>query len=507
MRYTNILNPALIAALLAPPLCLVGCGDGSGDIIQNPTRDAGTDTGAPDTGAPATDSGAVPADSGADSGTPTTDAGVVCPASPTEVRVTASTITANTTWDCTHTYVLDGAAPTFVMAPAVLTIGPGTVIRGSNPQTAIIVTRGARIEAGGTAAQPIVFTSNRPVGMRRAGDWGGVVLLGGAAINDSANMTGATGTNQLEGLDSTDMRGRYGGGATADDAYNCGTMRYVRIEFAGYTLSANNELNALTVCACGSATTLDYIQTHRGADDGVELFGGTANLRHIVSTLSDDDGLDWDQGWRGKAQFIVVQGPAMSGESDPSGIEADNDRDVATAAPVSEPTIYNATILGPGNTVSIANNRAVVVRRGTAGRLVNLLVGGFPVSGIDVRDTATFALATGATPRLQFTNSLIWSNGPDGMQHFLDNSADTFDEAAWFNEASRANRVGVDPMLPAPFNPTAPDLTPPAGSPASTGAATPPSDGFFDASATYLGAVPPGASTHWMSGWTSFPAN
>jgi hypothetical protein len=503
----------------------MGCDDGTGDIMGNPTLDsgtdlgAGTDSGTPDSGTPDSgtpdsgtpdggtpDSGTQVTDSGtADAGAP--DSGVSCPANPTEVRITADTIMASAAWDCSHTYILDAPTPTFVMAPAVLTIGPGTTIRGNNPQSAIIITRGARLEASGTAAQPIVFTSNRPVGMRRAGDWGGVVLLGGAAINDSANMTGATGTNQLEGIDSTDMRGRYGGGTSPDDAFNCGTVRYTRIEFAGYTLSANNELNGLTVCACGSATTLDYIQVHRGADDGVELFGGTANLRHIVSTQSDDDGLDWDQGWRGRGQFIVVQGPAMSGESDPSGIEADNDRDVATANPVSEPTLYNATILGPGNTVSIANNRAAVLRRGTAGRLVNFLVGGFPVSGVDVRDDATFALARATPARLQFTNSLIWSNGPDGAQHFLDNAADTFDEAAWFNEASRANRAGTDPMLPAPYNATAPGLVPPATSPAATGGATPPSDGFFDVTATYLGALPPGSTTHWMSGWTAFPAN
>ncbi len=540
-RHSSILGPAVIAALIASSGIVVGCDDdGGGDILSN--RDSGTDAGTTptdvgttptDMGTTQTDVGTTPADTGTtptdvgtnptdtgtteagttptDSGTTPTDvgadSGVTCPASPMEVHITADTITANTTWDCTRTYILDGATPTFVMSPAVLTIGPGTVVRGSNPSSAIIITRGARLEANGTAEQPIVFTSNRPVGMRRAGDWGGVVMLGNARINDSANMTGSTGTNQLEGLDSTDMRGRYGGGATPDDAASCGTLRYARIEFAGYTLSANNELNSLTLCACGSGTTIDYVQVHRGADDGVEIFGGTTNIRHIVSTQSDDDGLDWDQGWRGKGQFIVVQGPAMSGESDPSGIEADNDRDVPTSMPTSEPTLYNLTVLGPGNTVSIANNRAVVLRRGTAGRLVNALVGGFPVSGIDVRDTATFTLAMGDTPRLQFANSLIWANGPDGMQNFLDNTTDTFDEAGWFTAAARNNRVGTDPMLPAPYNATAPGLVPPTGSAAATGAATPPSDGFFDATATFVGAVPPGSTTNWMSGWTAFPAN
>lgn len=514
LRHSIKLSPAALAALLAH------CDSGTGDVMDNTARDAGntptdvvttdvvsTDVVATDVVTTDAATNDVVTSDAATNDAPTTDAGVTCPATPTEVHITADTITASTTWDCAHTYILDSPSPTFVMSPAVLTIGPGTVIRGNTPQSAIIVTRGAKLVASGTAAQPIVFTSNRPVGMRRAGDWGGVVLLGGASINDSANMTGATGTNQLEGIDSTDMRGRYGGGATADDTHDCGTVRYVRIEFAGYTLSANNELNGLTVCACGSRTTLDYIQVHRGADDGIEVFGGTANLRHAVITQSDDDGLDWDQGWRGKAQFVVVQGPAASGESDPTGIEADNDRDVATATPISSPTIYNITVLGPGNAVSIANNRAVVLRRGTAGRIANALVGGFPVSGVDVRDAETFALATGADPQLQFASSILWANGPDGMQHFVDNAADTFDEMAWFTAAARMNRVGADPMLAAPFNATAPGFTPAAGSPAATGAATPPNDGFFDATAVYLGAIAPGASTNWTSGWTAYPAN
>lgn len=538
-RHGSFLSPAVIAVLLSSSGIVVGCDDGGGDILNNPTRDAGTDAGTgtdlgtgptdtgttpTDTGTPPTDTGTTPADTGTtptdggttptdggnptDAGTTPTDAGgVTCPASPMEVRITADTITTSTTWDCTRTYILDSATPTFVMAPAVLTIGPGTVIRGANPSSALIVTRGARLEAQGTAAQPIVFTSNRPVGMRRPGDWGGVVLLGNARINDSANMTMVTGTNQLEGLDSTDMRGRYGGGATPDDASSCGTLRYARIEFAGYTLSMNNELNSLTLCACGSGTNIDFVQVHRGADDGLEIFGGATNIRHIVSTQSDDDGLDWDQGWRGKGQFIVVQGPATSGESDPTGIEADNDRDVPTSMPTSEPTLYNVTVLGPGNTVSIANNRAVVLRRGTAGRLVNFLIGGFPISGVDVRDMATFTLGMGDPPRLHFANSIIWSNGMDGMQHFVDNTMDAFDESGWFTAAARNNRVGADPMLPAPYNATAPNFVPPAGSPAATGGATPPTDAFFDATATYVGAVPPGSTTNWMSGWTSFPAN
>jgi hypothetical protein len=432
-----------------------------------------------------------------------------CPANPPVEMVTMETITADTNWDCNHTYVLAVDNPTFVLAPAVLRIGPGTVIRGDRPRSSIIITRGARIEATGTAAQPIVFTSNKPVGMRRAGDWGGVALLGTATINSSQRPDGgAMGENQLEGIDSADMRGRYGG---AMDTSTSGIIRYARIEFAGYTLSANNELNGLTLCACGSGTIIDYVQLHRGADDGIEIFGGTVNVRHIVSTLSDDDGFDWDQGWRGKAQFVLIQGPPMSGESDPSGIEADNDRDVNTSMPTSEPTIYNISVFGPGSTATVANMRGAVIRRGTGGHIFNMLLQGWPTGGIDVRDAATFALTMGATPRLTFENSIVFQNGAGGTAHFTDGEPaampDMFDEAAWFM-GRPGNLVGMDTMVPAPSNPTTPNFVPPANSPAASGGATPPAgDAFFDATATYRGAVPPGQPTNWMSGWTAFPEN
>lgn len=470
--------------------------------------DASIDHAAPDVTSPdVIPADTAPTDASHDdvvSDTPTTP---TCAANPTPVMITADTITADTTWDCDHTYILATSSPIFVLAPAVLTIAPGTVIRGDMPQAALIVTRGARLEAAGTREQPIVFTSNRTVGSRRSGDWGGVVLLGGASINDSANGTGVSGTNQIEGLDSSDMRGRYGGGTSPDDTWNCGTLRYARIEFAGYTLSANNELNGLTVAGCGSRTTLDYVQIHRGADDGVEFFGGTANLSHFVLTQSDDDGLDWDQGWRGKGQFIIVQGPAMSGESDPGGIEADNDRDVNTAAPISEPLLFNLSIIGPGNTVSVANMRGGVLRRGTAARIYNALFQGWPVGGVDVRDQATFDLANANPARLTIENSVFFANGPSASDHFSDNAPDSFDESAFFGDATRANRVDVDSLLAAPYSAATPDFVPAASSPLATGAKTPPSDAFFDATALYVGAIAPGASSNWTSGWTAYPVN
>jgi len=500
---------------------LAACGDNGGDIMN---RDAatGTDTAtAQDLGTPGADvvDASQPRPDVVDAGSPmaadvvdagstmtadVVDAGstmtadvVDVPAAPAdagETTLTTAEITANTTW---RGIVRLPNELVFVRAPAVLTIEPGTRVVGQ-ASSALIVTRGARIEASGTAERPIVFgpaSAITPGMTPRRGDWGGLVMLGGATINRSGGDAGA-GENQIEGVDATDSRGRYGG---TDDNYNCGTLRYVRIDYAGKVLARDNELNSLTLGACGRATTIDFVQTHRGEDDGVELFGGTVDLKHIVITQSDDDGLDWDYGWRGRVQWLFVQAPASSTESDPSGIEADNDRDANNATPRSLPVIYNATVVGP-NPMTNAMPGAVF-RRGTGVRMFNAIFTGWGSRAVDVRDTASAALTMGMNPDLQVSNSLFNNNGAMGTTHFVADM--TLDDNAVFRDAARMNRFDVDPMLPAAGNLTAPNITPPMSSPAASGAATP-SDTFFDVTATYVGAVRPGATTTWMDGWTNF---
>lgn len=177
----------------------------------------------------------------------------------------------------------------FVEAGSTLTIEPGTRVEGERG-SALVVTRDATINARGEAYNPVVFTSAQPEGKRKAGDWGGLVLLGNAPIN--------TGTGFIEGLRENDPRGSFGGSDRYD---SCGYLQYARIEYAGYEISANNELNGLTVGGCGDATILRYIQVHAGLDDGIEFFGGTTNISHVVITDADDDSLDWDRGWQGNA--------------------------------------------------------------------------------------------------------------------------------------------------------------------------------------------------------------
>ncbi len=398
----------------------------------------------------------------------------------------SSSLTADTTWTADKTYILTELI--FVEEGATLTIEPGTTVQGDNG-SALIITRDAKLIANGTKEKPIIFTSSTMVGQRRPGDWGGLVLLGRAPIN----ITG--GENRIEGIDATDERGVYGG---TDSTYSCGSLKYVRVEFAGFELSIDNELNGISVGACGSGTTLDYVQVHMGKDDGIEMFGGLANLKHAVLSSNQDDQLDWDLGFSGNVQFLVVQ--QNPGDAD-SGFEADNQHENNDAMPRSRPTIYNATLIGT-NAASGTQN-GMVLRRGTWGLLHNIIVMGFPVAGVDVRDVAGVMGMQMTPPALTIENSLFYQNGANFDADADEDDDGGFDEAAFLSDPARSNKIDVDPMLGAPYNLTAPNFAPAVDSPVASGAATPPAG--FD-SAPFIGAIPPGGED-WTAGWTSFPAN
>lgn len=513
-----------LLALALTSIAAASCGPGGDVMAQDSSTDtaAVTDTATPDVQAAdvlvmdASEAGAADAandSSPAEGGNVEAGADAAvenCPANPPVEMVPSGDFTASATWDCTKTYRLSGTV--FVRSPAVLTIRPGTRITGLGMGAALVVTRGARLEARGTAAQPIVFTSANPEGMRRAGDWAGVVLLGAAPINTTGTGT-AMGTNNIEGIEASDMRGNYGG---TDAEHNCGAVRYVRIEYAGQGLSMGNELNGLTTGGCGRQTEIDFVQVHLAADDAFEFFGGTHDVRHLIASQADDDGLDWDFGWSGRGQFIVIQAPPMSGESDPRGIEADNNATNNDATPRSAPTLSNLTLVGAAGAEPYTQP-AIVLRRGTAGNLFNVLVMDYKQGALDVIDNATAAQALATPPSLVFANSLFFRNGADGMTHATDLSSSAaegtpaIDENAWLREARFGNRFDADPMLSGAQSYTAPDFAPAAGSPAATnGTATVvrPNESFFDATATYVGAVRPGESAaNWTRGWTAYPAN
>jgi len=485
------LGSLLIAATLAGTSFAAGCGDDDGgDVMRTPdasTTDAGSNL----------DAGTLidAATNRPDAG----DSGVVattCPpvASRPEEIVPAN-ITTNTTWTCQKRYVLNSNV--YVKNSATLTIQPGTVVQGSS-EGALYITRTGKIDAAGTREQPIVFTSYQAEGARKRGDWKGVVLLGNASINTINKDT------VFEGLEDIPEY-RFGAlNGVSDDTHDCGRIRYARIEYAGYRIATDKELNGLSLGGCGSRTELDYIQIHGGNDDGIEFFGGTANAKHLVLTGNDDDNVDWDLGWRGKLQYVVVQQHKVTQSANAeNGIEADNDATNFANTPVAKPTIYNLTLIGANEGTKA---RGMLLRRGTQGVIKNAIVQGFTVAAIDVRDAQTVAGTNSGD--LTVDNSIFFQNGAGGTTHFPAESGtgdndSGFDENAFFTAPARNNRVSVDPQLASAYSVTAPGFAPAAGSPALTGGATPPSDGFFDASATFVGAI---GATDWTAGWTAYPA-
>jgi hypothetical protein len=480
--------------------------------------------------APLNDDAPRPAASGTGS-CPAGNASLACGDPCSEGVVIDADVTSNTVWDC-PVYTL--AAPVYVRGqlddPTRLVVAPGTVIRGRAGDLdegrlpgALIITRSGHLDARGTPAEPIVFTSARPPGERAPGDWGGVVLLGRAPTNVPADFEGSgnlAGEMFIEGL----PRGEnttYGAtvtddaaalGDVADPNHDCGALRFVRIEFAGFEVGDTNELNGLTVGACGRGTVLDYVQVHLGADDGIEFFGGATDLQHAVITGSSDDALDWDQGWTGRVQFLAIRqfGTADGATESDSGFEGDGHADAEAAlGEASAPVMYNVTLLS-----SDLSTRGIRLREGTRLSLNDAILAsapGGPREGlIEIGDAATADELT--LQRTRINSSILQGTWPIRVQ--ADTSGNSYLAEDYFTlGAGSANNTALGPedvamLLPDAFD--APDgWMPIRGSHASRDWVVPDDGGdlpaFFDASATYRGAFDP-SGDDWTRGWTAFPA-
>jgi hypothetical protein len=285
-------------------------------------------------------------------------------------KTVSGQISQNTLWEAKDTIILDGFV--YVKSGATLTIEPGTLIKGlSDSKACLIVERGAKIIANGTAQKPIVFTSDKPAGERKPGDWAGIIICGKAPINQvggEAELEGGTGAV-------------YGG---TDPNDNSGILRYVRIEFAGYEVSNGNEINGLTMGGVGSGTTIEYVQVSFGRDDSFEWFGGSVNAKYLVSYRGGDDDFDTDNGFSGKIQFgFILRGPEEADKSDASnGFESDNDASGSSNSPLTSAKFSNITILGPYATKTQANvnpnhKYGLRLRRNTRLSLYNSIIAGF----------------------------------------------------------------------------------------------------------------------------------
>jgi hypothetical protein len=398
------------------------------------------------------------------------------------------------TLDPAVTYTIEGV--TAVTSGGSLTIPAGTLIQGSTSQvpSALIVAQGGQIFSNGTAADPVVFTSDLPAGSRSAGDWGGVVVNGRSICNF------LTQPNPLSQCVTEGVPGSYGANPPILND-NSGTIRYTRIEFAGYEASPGNELNALTLNGVGSGTTLEYIQTHQGLDDGFEFFGGTVNLKYALATAISDDSFDYSTGWSGYGQFWIAQQDPANAESD-QGFEVDGNENEPTATPFTDPMIWNVTLVGGG--AGAANSDVgILLRLGTAGTISNAIVMGFQDAGIDIDNPETVTNGAG----MQY--SIVSDDNAESVQND-DESADgevAVDDAAVVAAWTMVT-LDTDPELANPYSLTSPDFQPMAGGNAAThAAAAAPAAAFFTA-ATYLGAVDPAAAgPFWYEGWTTNAAN
>jgi len=400
------------------------------------------------------------------------------------VETVSGSLYGDVVWRSDRVYRL--ADMVFVESGATLNIEPGTRVEGERG-SALVVTRDGLLNARGTQYNPVVFTSARPEAEQRAGDWGGVVLLGSAPVN--------TGVGQIEGIPASDPRGGFGG---SDMHNNCGFLQYARIEFAGYEISADNELNGLTLGGCGDATVLRYIQVHAGLDDGIEFFGGTANLSHAVITDADDDSLDWGLGWRGKGQFLLIRQSPGVGDT---GFEADNLSADHLAQPRSSPTLANVSIFGPDTATGA--QRGMVLRRGTGLDLRNTLISGMPGDAVDVRDRATVAQIKRG--ELRFDGVLI-ADLPTGVaftpEQGEDDDDDGFDEDAFFGRENGVYRQAGLVLSSASAQSNDVAVVPPTGGVFERYVVALPKGEFWDEAARFVGAIRPGSRTTWLDGWT-----
>ena len=437
-------------------------------------------------------------------------------------------LTGNVSWTKDKIYKLNGfvrvgadTTETFssTAATGTLTIEAGTTIIGDRASKAtLIIQRGSKIIANGTAEAPIVFTSERAAGQRESGDWGGLVICGRAVNNQSTGDKGI----QLEGS----YKGWHGG---SNDADNSGSLKYVRVEYAGVPINPNQEVNSFTFGSVGSGTSMEYLQASFGLDDSFEWFGGTVSGKYLVAYRGLDDDFDMDFGYRGNLQFIIgMRGATLADQSGSNGFEVDNDGQGTAATPFTSATISNASLIGPKETnatsISPQFQNGMHLRRNNKLKIYNTVVTGYP-NGIYIDGTNTQANANAGDlilNRVIVAGVAGWGTGgfgegttvaPNGFAVRDVNTASpvaaitigSSKPSEWF-AAQPGNKIlatyaglGLSQSV---FQAVTPTFTLSNGGTLATGG-TVPSGSFFTA-ASFIGAF---GSEDWTAKWSNFSPN
>lgn len=411
-------------------------------------------------------------------------------------------ITTDQHWTKDKVYRLRGYV--YVTNNATLTIDAGTkIVSNKDSAGVLVIYRGAKINAVGTASEPIVFTSAEA--NPQPGDLGGVIIAGQATGNGNHAVIEG-------GVDAAFSA--FGG---TNDADNSGIFKYVRIEYGGKAVNPGDEVNGLSLYGVGSGTTIDYVQVVRGLDDAFEFFGGTVNCKHLIAYNSADDDYDMDDGYRGKIQFAVsIKDPKFTDNKGTTGdvsnnFELDNVNPgngfLLSRAPVSFPVMSNFSVIGPNNAAGTSTDYGWNMRwrRGAKFILANSVVLGGQKGGLRLQEDSTIAYyARGASA---FYNSLL-----NSVTNTVDVQTGLTIPGVTYNVTSISDlttgtykstflAAAADAKLGDPFNNTAPNLKPQTGSPLLTGALFDfgtLSDSFFE-KVSYRGAFD--GTNDWTSGW------
>jgi hypothetical protein len=382
-----------------------------------------------------------------------------------------------------YVYVTNGATVTFEA---------GCVVQSDiTEKGALIIERGAKLIASGTAAMPIVFTSGKAIGSRAPGDWGGIILLGKAPTNRPLDPAPT-----IEG----GVGRQYGGTDPLDES---GILRYVRIEYAGIAAEPGSEINGLTCGGVGSGTILENIQVSFGNDDAYEFFGGTVNAKNLVAFATADDDFDFDFGYTGKIQFgVSCRKPDFVDAGDAgNAIECDNDGSGSSATPKTKPQLSNFTFVGPNDAAGTAGNHNFSNRwrRATQFVIRNSILIGHPDAG--------FSTESDATLNDYYINNL--SEFKNNLVHASTLPYKTANAAIATNAQiqTKAEAEGCVTLassaaaqLTSPFYSTAPNFLPVTGSPALSGVSFTGMNAFFTAT-TYRGAF---GTNNWTTGWCNW---